>query len=94
MKEVIFKTTNFRYITSGNDIIPDSLIFVQNGVRYQVVFDQDQGWHKSITRKAYPVDIDTALGRIIGDNKIFRIYQDKTVIQWVFRKIPFENIII
>ncbi len=93
-KNIVFNTTNFRYLESKNPLVPDQCIFVQGKERYTVVFDQDLQWHKTIKRHTFKHEQDMLLGRVIGESKIFRILQDNITIEWVFKNIPYENIIL
>lgn len=94
-KDLVFQTDHFTYIKSMNPIIPDSVIFIhQKKYRYEVVFDESIGWRKKITRQPMKHDTDMLYGRVIGESKIFRILQDNTTTEWVFKNIPYENIIL
>ena len=93
-KNEIYSTTTFRYMESNNPLVPDSLFFYQNRKQYQVIFDELIGWTKSIKRFNNEHSEDIVLGRVIGESKIFRILKGKTTIEWIYRNIDYEDIII
>ncbi|MCL2154125.1 MAG: hypothetical protein FWH53_00520 [Leptospirales bacterium] len=88
-----FRTTNFRYIRTRDSFVPDSLLLFQDNKCYQVVFDQEQGWIKSVRRQVKKYEVDLVLGVVKNEDKKFRIYLEDECIEWVRRKIDYEDII-
>ena len=93
-KQQVFQSTTFTYFSSKSELVPDSVRFIQDGKKYEVIFNTDLGWTSNIMRFGKPHQQDMILGIIIGDEKKFRILQGNTTIEWTFKTTPYENIII
>ena len=89
-----FQSKNFRYVVDKHGFVPDCVYIYQLKKVYQVIFDQNEGWVKSVTRAVKKYECDLVLGFVKGDNKKFRIYQDNEMIDWERRNIDFKDVIL
>ena len=93
MDSKYFDTLNFRYVKDKHGFIPDALFIYQDGRVFQVTFDQNEGWYKSVKRTPGKYPADKVLGVVKEKVKKFRIYLEDECIEWTHRYIDKKDII-
>lgn len=90
-----FMSTRFNYIQQKLEGLSDVLIFrnLVDKEQYKVYFVEQDGWFKTVSKNAIPVQVDYIVGFTERAITGFRIYQGSKITEWVKEDLDKSHII-